>query len=276
MKKISNFNTINIESINDLHKIPLKVLKSTKIYNFKGKYYEKLYQEALELEQKEFEKQPMIKFVYTKAPTNTLFEEVSDNNLLEKSNCFKKYKNNDENPNDNIKVPNISDLKRNSLEINILNENIESINSIRGNSCHISKKKKNEHKIKKITFQIQYNTKIGEDIGLLGSIKELGQWAQKNALRMYWNKGNIWKTTIDISFTEINSFEYKFALFSNGNIIEWESGDNRLFNLSDIQKSIKRNIKNKKNTQLNTICEDDYEYNMKDHTLILKCAWNKN
>ena len=276
MKKNSNSNTINIETINDLYKIPLKVLKSTKLYDFKGKYYEKLYQEALELEQKELEKQPIIKFVYTKVPSNTLFEKDLDDNLLEKSNCFKNYKNNDENPNDKKKDSCISDLKRNSLEINILNENIQSITGLRGNSCHISKRKKNEYKIKKITFQIHYNTKIGEDIGLIGSIKELGQWDQKNALRMYWNEGNIWKTTIDISFTEINSFEYKFSLFNNGNIIEWESGDNRLFNLSDIQKSIKRNIKNKKNTQLNIICEDNYEYNMKDHTLILKCIWNKN
>lgn len=276
MKKNSNSNTINIETITDLYKIPLKVLKSTKLYDFKGKYYEKLYQEALELEQKELEKQPIIKFVYTKVPSNTLFEKDLDDNLLEKSNCFKKYKNNDENPNDKKKDSCISDLKRNSLEINILNENIQSITGLRGNSCHISKRKKNEYKIKKITFQIHYNTKIGEDIGLIGSIKELGQWDQKNALRMYWNEGNIWKTTIDISFTEINSFEYKFSLFNNGNIIEWENGDNRLFNLSGVRKSIKRNIKNKKNTQLNIICENNYEYNMKDHTLILKCIWNKN
>ena len=106
----------------------------------------------------------------------------------------------------------------------IFNEDNNSVNYVRrnSNSYHESSRKKKEFKIKTITFEIKYNTKMGEDIGLIGSIKEFGSWNQKNALRMYWNEGNIWKITIDISFAEIKTFEYKFALFKNGRLKEWE------------------------------------------------------
>ena len=34
---------------------------------------------------------------------------------------------------------------------------------------------------------------MGEDLAVIGSIKELGFWDQGRALRMGWNDGNIWK-----------------------------------------------------------------------------------
>ena len=39
-----------IETSADLFKIPLEVIKKTKLYDFKGKYFQKLYEEALKIE----------------------------------------------------------------------------------------------------------------------------------------------------------------------------------------------------------------------------------
>jgi hypothetical protein len=41
---------VKIENSSDLYKLPLNVIKNTKIYNFEGKYFDKIYQEALKLE----------------------------------------------------------------------------------------------------------------------------------------------------------------------------------------------------------------------------------
>ena len=41
---------IYIENAADLYKIPINVIKNTKLYNFKGKYYDKIYEEALKIE----------------------------------------------------------------------------------------------------------------------------------------------------------------------------------------------------------------------------------
>ena len=41
---------IILENSSDLYKLPIHVLKNTKIYNFKGKYFDKIYEEALKIE----------------------------------------------------------------------------------------------------------------------------------------------------------------------------------------------------------------------------------
>jgi hypothetical protein len=39
-----------IETSADLFRLPLDVIKKTKLYNFEGKYYKKLYEEAMKIE----------------------------------------------------------------------------------------------------------------------------------------------------------------------------------------------------------------------------------
>ena len=41
---------IRIENSADLYKLPIQVIKNTKMYNFEGKYYDKIYEEALKIE----------------------------------------------------------------------------------------------------------------------------------------------------------------------------------------------------------------------------------
>ena len=39
-----------IETSADLYKLPISTIKNTKIYNFKGKYFDQIYEEALKIE----------------------------------------------------------------------------------------------------------------------------------------------------------------------------------------------------------------------------------
>lgn len=39
-----------IETSADLYKLPISLIQKTKLYNFKGKYFDKLYEEALKIE----------------------------------------------------------------------------------------------------------------------------------------------------------------------------------------------------------------------------------
>jgi len=52
MKTMNNEEKIELNTCFDLYKLPIDVLKKTKIYNFKGKYFDKIYEEALKLEEK--------------------------------------------------------------------------------------------------------------------------------------------------------------------------------------------------------------------------------
>ena len=274
MEKLNNYknNIINIESVSDLHKISMKLLKSKKLYEFKGKYFEKLYQEALNLEQKEIEKKsPKIKFIYTKVPSikkndyNFNESPINNKNKINLSNKRKNIEKDLELISDNQEL-NIKN-KKNSFDINILNDITDVQTRLRLNSCHISSRNK-KLIIKKLVFQIVCHTTMGEDIGLIGSIKELGSWKHNNFLRLHWSEGNIWKTTIDISFAEINEFEFKFVLINKGEIKEWEKGNNRIFNLNEIKQLI-GNSKNK-----NIYEDNNLVYNFNENLLILKCYWN--
>ena len=95
---------ILIETSSDLYKLPLDIIKNTKIYNFKGNYFDELYEEALKIE---------------KAGG---LEKFSISNYLKKG-----------------------------------------------------------IKIEKIKFQMTYQTQMGQELGVIGSIKELGEWNQDKA-----------------------------------------------------------------------------------------------
>jgi len=265
---------INIETVSDLHKIPFNVLKSSKIYNFKGKYYDQLYKEALSLEEQESNHKPKIKFVYCKTIKENLDEEenqedtidINKPNSLNENNIIKKK------GKKNIKGIR-KKLKRNSFEVNIANDGCESFRKLRTNSYHVSSLKRKEFKIKKIVFQMNYGTIMGEEIGLVGSIKELGFWDQNNMIRMNWNEGNNWRTEIDTSFADINNFEYKFVLIEGGKIKEWEGGNNRKFNIYEIENFVIKYMNNKNNNNDELVETSDYSYNFKDNKLLLKCVW---
>ena len=78
---------VNIETVADLHKIPFNILKTKQIYEFKGKYFDQIYKEALELEKKESENKQMIKFIYCKRPK----KDTKEKKLFQSINLVKIY-----------------------------------------------------------------------------------------------------------------------------------------------------------------------------------------
>lgn len=72
-------------------------------------------------------------------------------------------------------------------------------------------------------------------LGLIGSCEALGNWEYCRPLRMQEVQPNVWHLTLDASSLQF-PFEYKFAAINaeTGAIEEWESGNNRLFQVQPL------------------------------------------
>ena len=186
---------ITLENNFDLFKLTPNQITSTKLFNYQGKIYDEIYQEALKLEK---EGKNSINL------TNT----ISNNNITPSNN-------------------------------------------------------NNNNKIEKIVFEMKYQTQMGQELGILGNLNELGNWNQDNALRMQWTDGNIWKKEIE---GENDNIEYKFIFIVNNRVQRWEDGGNRILNL----KEIKEKIKNEKKFELN---QQTYEFN--NNILKIISNWNQ-
>lgn len=84
-----------------------------------------------------------------------------------------------------------------------------------------------------INFSVFYETTFGQEIWVLGSIKELGQWKEYK-LKLFWSDGHCW---INKEPLLVNSpyFEYKYALFGvDGQLEIFENGINRIADLETL------------------------------------------
>ena len=186
---------ILIETSSDLYKLPLDIIKNTKIYNFKGNYFDELYEEALKIE---------------KAGG---LEKFSISNYLKKG-----------------------------------------------------------IKIEKIKFQMTYQTQMGQELGVIGSIKELGEWNQDKALKMEWTNGNVWIKKVD--YNENIDFEFKFIFIVNMRVEKWEDGNNRKFNFNEIKNKIENEKNNSDVVNIN-INQQIYKFDSNENLLTIIAEWNK-
>ena len=120
--------------------------------------------------------------------------------------------------------------------------------------------------INKIKFEIKYDTKYGEEIGILGSNNILGNWNINNIFFLKWNEGNIWNGIININQPYTN-FEFKFVVTNNRKIKFWQNGNNNVINF----ESLINEIKHKTNGYLDKY---EYIYDNSNKELYLKCKWN--
>ena len=186
---------ILIETSSDLYKLPLDIIKNTKIYNFKGNYFDELYEESLKIE---------------KAGG---LEKFSISNYLKKG-----------------------------------------------------------IKIEKIKFQMTYQTQMGQELGVIGSIKELGEWNQDKALKMEWTNGNVWIKKVD--YNENIDFEFKFIFIVNMRVEKWEDGNNRKFNFNEIKNKIENEKNNSDVVNIN-INQQIYKFDSNENLLTIIAQWNK-
>ena len=65
--------------------------------------------------------------------------------------------------------------------------------------------------LKSIAFSVDFYSIPGENVWVLGSIPEFGNWGLNGALSLGWNRGGIWKGERKIE-RDINYFEFKFVI----------------------------------------------------------------
>jgi hypothetical protein len=235
---------IIIDNLGDLLKIPFSKLSHAKFSNFSGKYFEKIYKDTITLIENECFNNNKIQINSENNSEINNSKDISNNNSLI-----------------NINVINNNLNKEENLNFNIININNESNEDMNNNILN-----KGDFPLKKITFEINYKTKFGEEIGILGNIEYLGNWNTNKVFKLKWANENLWVGSIHINEDNLIdfSFEFKFILLYHNKIIKWQSGINNIFSFNDIyQKLILQ--KNGKYSK--------YSYKYLDEELILNCKW---
>jgi hypothetical protein len=220
-------NKIVIDKVTDLLSIPFTNLNSAKLSDFSGKYYEEIYNQALQIEKGEEYKE-----------TNDE-QSISDDDysLNDEENT-----NNEENTNDEP-----------SYKMTY-NEN-----------RYVTQ---NNNNVRKITFQMVYETIFGEEIGILGNLPVLGNWKKDDIFYLKWNEGNKWIGSIDYNdFSSKEGFEFKCVISFNRTVKNWESGDNNKIEFSKLYQDLIRSKRGKFN-------KFNYEYNDRSQELIIFCNWS--
>ena len=287
-----NSKKIVINTKEDLNKLSFSVLKNTKIFDFEGDYFNYIYERALGIEKNPEQKESLLssnnfstnknntkkvtslkesktaKIIKTvkksaKKPTN---KETTSNTTKKKeeNKVVNKNLNNDYFQQDNYNIYNNYDNDYNqSLPLPKIQFN-QDIGLVR-----------KEFKVDYIIFQMKYNTRPGEDLGVIGSINQLGMWDQNKALKLMWHDGNIWNTKINYNFTQNSIFEFKFIFISNGQVKQWEDGNNRKLVYEELKGIIEPNIKEGRLVEFKNINGNNIIYNYKDCSLTVVCDWNK-
>ena len=235
---------IVIDNLGDLLKIPFSKLSHAKFSNFSGKYFEQIYKDTITLIENECFNNNKIQISSENNSEINNIQDISNSNLSDNNN-----------------------LRYNFNNEEILNFNVTNINNINNESNEDMNNNifdKGYFPLKKITFEMNYKTKFGEEIGILGNIDYLGNWNTNKVFKLKWTNGNLWVGSITINEDNLIDFEFKFILLYHNKIIKWESGINNIFSFNDInQKLIQQ-----KNGQYSK-----YSYKYLEDELILKCKW---
>lgn len=99
-----------------------------------------------------------------------------------------------------------------------------------------------------LSFHIEYRTSWGEEVRILGSIPELGNWDESNALPLTTADGINWKTSIEIQYPTSGNLKYTYYIYKDGMPIrkEWDSNA-RVLSVSNTDKNVYHNIDSWKN-----------------------------
>ena len=248
---------ITINNSADLYKIPISVLKRTKVYNFQGKYYEKIYNEALDIEKEKAQKKPP------------------------KERTIPSYKSlQPEIP--KIESPNINETqyenKTNQETKNITNNYNKPVNEkynyggYTNFTYNSNQMLRGDYLIKNILFEIEYQTSMGQEVGIIGSLNELGRWNQDKVLKLNWDDG-VWRK--QIPYINGTDFEFKFILISNGKVIKWEEGNNRPFKYNNVCLNLRNGNKQYGLITIWNLNHMTIEYEIRTNNLKIICDWNK-
>lgn len=294
-KGAKNSKKVTINTKEDLNKLSFSVLKNTKIFDFEGDYFNFIYERALGIEKNPVEKEALFSSKNTNDTSNknnttkkvtslketktakivkTMKKTVKKNSNISASTKKKEEKknlSNSKNLNNEYFQHGDYNLYNSGQGMDYENQSLP-IPHIQYNPDGYSKK---ELKVDYIIFQMKYNTRPGEDLGVIGSINELGMWDQNKALKLGWNEGNIWNTKINYNFTKNNMFEFKYIFIYNGRVKQWEDGNNRQLVYDQLKDLVEPRIKEGAIVKVNNVNGNNIIYDHKNSTLTVDCNWNK-
>jgi len=79
-----------------------------------------------------------------------------------------------------------------------------------------------------ICFSIHYVTQWGQEVRLVGSSPQLGEWDPHRAPPMTFTPGGHWILDVDVAKLSALPLSYKYCVVHPGGGIEWEAGGNRV------------------------------------------------
>ena len=295
-KKVSQGKLV-INSITDLLKIPIQKIHNSKIENFSGIYFDKIYEEAIisESKSKDIKSTNSNKIqIHNKIPKQNGKDSISpkldlmnkneplkaENYIIDSKNLFNYYEDDDEDeiPRNKHRIE-YKNIKNNPKELYPKDDDTQD-NDIEPakNDTHtkytkpnpqdiILKRKNSQIPVNKIIFSVNYNSVFGEEVAILGSLSKLGLWELSGALPLKWNEGNIWTGEINIEDEDYQNFEFKFIVVEKGKIKRWEGGENNVIIFDELINNI---ISNK----IGRYNKYKYEYDKNESTLSIKCQWH--
>lgn len=91
----------------------------------------------------------------------------------------------------------------------------------------------------KLTFNIEYRTNWGEEVRILGSLPELGNWAEKKALALSTTDGVHWTASVELSVPSDTLIRYTYYIYKENIPVrkEWNLFSRYLCAGKDGQKS---------------------------------------
>ena len=305
INKDTKANKIKIDTELDFYNLPIDTIKNAKISDFYGNFYDMIFNKAIDIQTNGGKKkvsptkkkktnkkiitnikkkvistqrnhglnENTLEKPYTWCNQNDSSIDTSDNNIINNSLC-------DGNINYQSNLNNSIYNKYNNFKnSNIMNQN-ELMPDLSASAVLTNFPVLSELKIKTINFEVKFDPNLGETLGIIGSLNELGLWKQRKALKMIWNKGNIWTISLNMnSYNNAINFEYKFIILVNGKIKYWEDGNNRKFTFSEVSGLIEPYIDcgNTKNNiiNINNGMIQSFVYDINNCDLKIICHWNK-
>ncbi|BEH00590.1 4-alpha-glucanotransferase [Bacteroides sedimenti] len=99
-----------------------------------------------------------------------------------------------------------------------------------------------------LSFHIEYRTNWGEEVRILGSVPELGEWNEEQSVALSTTDGISWNLSKEIKKPVNGIIEYTYYIFKNGEAIrkEWDSFRRKIYAQGN-GKTIYRNLDTWKN-----------------------------
>ena len=82
-----------------------------------------------------------------------------------------------------------------------------------------------------VQFKVHYETKLGEDLFVIGSHERLGAWDIVDAVPMRWTEGGMWVGDVELPAGGV--FFYKYVVKTLDSGFRWQDGANNLLVLPD-------------------------------------------